>query len=274
MVGAWSVSAKFTALNQESWPYPFPESTSAKENSVIDVDSTIDQLQTSEPYPAASTNQTILYSAPLNVTYSFSIFLPVVSRSYDRIAAVTHADQFAHGRSEDYPEFGTGCSCDDCTNYVSQSLNKGGVGLRTGTWDPNSPFEWWYRKVLLWYQYSKTWSATDWFNRYVSQYPDEFEVYTSPIELEAGDFFLMDLHGIEISDPPDGIPDHARFVVGMGYSSVDPAEYTCTENPIPPSTFQLLTNQHCVDRKHITWFYNIGGVSIWPIHVVDSPTMN
>ena len=273
-LGVWSVSANSKGNDGNTWPYPPPEATLVDENSAVGEDTVADQLPSSEPYPAPAVNPTTTYVSPQNVTYSFFVYLPIIMRSYDRAAAVAHADQFAHDRSSDYPNFGTGCDCNDCTNYVSQSINKGGVALKTGNWDENSPFEWWYRKVFWWYEYSKTWSAADWFNTYLFQYPEEFEFRGWPDELEAGDFFLLDLHGAELSDPPDGIPDHARFIVGMGNSSIDPADYTCTSNPIPPSTFGLLANQHCVDRKHIIWNYNLEDFGPWPFHVVDMPTNN
>ena len=81
----------------------------------------------------------------------------------------------------------------------------------------------------------------------------------------------MDLHGEEIDDPPDGIPDHARFVVGYGYTSTDQEDYTdgCGSNQtIPASTYGLLVDQHCVDRKHVIWNYGVqGGIGYWPFHV-------
>jgi hypothetical protein len=30
-----------------------------------------------------------------------------------------------------------------------------------------------------------------------------------------------------------------------------------TTNPVPTSTYTLLINQHCIDRKHVAWNYNI-----------------
>lgn len=141
-LGAWSVSANSKVADSDTWPYPPPEATLVDESSVVGEDSSMDQLSSSEPYPAPAANPTTTYVSPQNVTYSFFIYLPIIFRSYDRKAAVAHADQFAHGRSGDYPNFGTGCSCKECTNYVSQSINKGGVALKTGNWDENSPFEW------------------------------------------------------------------------------------------------------------------------------------
>ncbi len=83
----------------------------------------------------------------------------------------------------------------------------------------------------------------------------------------------MDLRGILPEDPPDGIPDHARIIVGFGYTSVDQLDYTngCGgNNPIPPQVFILLADQHCVDRKNVAWNYNldITPLNLWPYYVV------
>lgn len=45
--------------------------------------------------------------------------------SYDRDAAVDHADTYAHDRAPNYPNYGTGQGCVDCTNYASQVLHQG-----------------------------------------------------------------------------------------------------------------------------------------------------
>lgn len=194
--------------------------------------------------------------------------------NYDRGAAVSYADTWAHTRNSNYPNYGSGCGCNDCTNYISQVLHNGGYPLRTGNWDENSIFEWWYRKRFgLWWQNSKTWSAADWLNTYVHQYQAaEFEIRSWPTDLEAGDFYLMDLYNNDDPDqPPDGKPDHGRVIVGYGLTSTNQGDYTdgCGNNkPIPPQTDTLLANQHCVDRWHVAWDYEIpGSVGRWSIHV-------
>src|SRR5690349_17075991 len=40
------------------------------------------------------------------------------STQYNRVAAVAYADQWAHGRNPNYPDF----TANDCTNFNSQSL--------------------------------------------------------------------------------------------------------------------------------------------------------
>jgi Putative amidase domain len=254
-------------FNNQS-PYPPPEITPT----IISESNDPISIPYPEPIdlPVESPPQQIPYYDNKENTYSF--FLPIIGKSYDRASAVNYADTWAHEpRNPNCPSFGTGCGCNDCTNYVSQVVHNGFYPLRTGNWDENSVFEWWYKKVLWWYESSKTWRATDWFNTYLFQYPNEFEFRSWPTELEAGDFFLMDLRGANPEDPPDGIPDHVRFVVGNGWTSTNQEDYTngCgTNQTIPSSTYKLLINQHCVDRKHVVWNYGVqGGVGFWPFHV-------
>jgi hypothetical protein len=267
LVSTAQVLANHLSIGDQS-PYPPPNINPTNTSGSYSLGST--------PYPdpvyapVASPPQPIpSYDATVNY---YSIFLPIIRKSYNRGGAINYADTWAHEpRNSNYPSFGTGCACNDCTNYVSQALHNGGYSLRTGNWDENSVFEWWYKKELWWYESSKTWRATDWFNTYLFQYPNEFELRSWPTELEGGDFFLMDLRGANPEDPPDGIPDHARFVVGNGWTSTNQEDYTdgCGANqPIPSSTYALLINQHCVDRKHVVWNYGVpSGVGYWSFHV-------
>jgi hypothetical protein len=263
--------SKMTAKLPEK-PYPGPGVNATS----LALESSDASAQSPYPPPENSTSVPILIGTPLSpIDYPYHIYLPIILKpSYNRLAAVDHADAHAHDRSTEYPEFGTGCVCDDCTNYISQSLHKGGLALKTGNWDPLSVFEWWYRPIyvgqlFIKWENSNSWSATPDFNTYLFQYLQEFEYMSWPTELEAGDFILMDLHGASLSEPPDGIPDHARFIVGYGFSSTEPADYGCIDPPIqpPPATYGLLANQHCVDRKHVLWDFRIEDIPVWPWHV-------
>ena len=206
----------------------------------------------------------VVIVVPLMLFVMLLSAIPVFASNYNRTNAAAYADNWAHDRNSAYKNYGTGCGCEDCTNFVSQALYNGGYPMRTGSWNTESYFEWWFRTVLLVKQNSKTWSATDWFNVYVAQYPGEFQYVISYANLAKGDFFLLDLNG-------DGSPDHARFVVGNGYTSTDQGDYTdgCgVNNTIPSQTYTLLIDQHCVDRKHVAWNYNLpGSVGRWYYHV-------
>lgn len=121
--------------------------------------------------------------------------------------------------------------------------------------------------------YSYTWGVTNWLNLYVAQYPNEFDVVSSEIQLDGGDFISLDLRNNETNEPvPDGKPDHGRVVVGYGNTSTSQDDYTdgCGgNNTIPPTTYTLLVNQHCTDRWHVAWDYNIQDIPRWYIHVID-----
>lgn len=260
----------FTNPSSDQSPYPPPETPSNPEVFEVPIAPT--------PYPGPENPLETMPpssqrdNADLIVSYDYQIFLPMIINSYDRIKAVAYADTWAHARNGNYPTYGTKCGCTDCTNYVSQAIHdNGNLALKIGDWDPSNVFEWWYKKVLWWYENSNTWSATDWFNTYVAQYPDEFEIYPWPTNLMPGDFFTMDLRGATPSDPPDGIPDHIRFVLGYGNTSTNQIDYTdgCgNNNSIPTMTYTLLIDQHCVDRKHVAWDYKLpGSIGRWSIHV-------
>lgn len=233
------------------------------------VDTTIAPVAIMTPTPTATATQT---STPTSTPTPIPT-TPPPSSNYDRVAAVNYADQWAHNRNGNYPNFGTGCNCVDCTNYSSQVLHNGNYPLRLGNENPESPFEWWYKDFGLWYTHSNSWSAANWFNLYVHQYEYEFEVNPPLSTLEGGDFIVMDLRDNENeNDPPDGIPDHIRVVVGEGYTSTDQADYECNVPPQTPplSTLTLLADQHCPDRKHVSWDYNLNlnVHNVWFIHVI------
>ena len=204
------------------------------------------------------------------------------SYTYNRTAAVSYADTWAHERNNVFPNYGTTCGCDDCTNYISQVLYNGDYPLRPGNWDANDEFQWWYRaddNDPSTDENSKTWSATDWFKSYIEHYDDEFSEFVvnpNPPVPQGGDFILLDLRNniFPLILIPDGLPDHGRALVGYGYTSTDQRDYTngCGNNDIiPDSALTLLANQHCTDRWHVAWDYNIDFniQGFWYIHIID-----
>jgi Putative amidase domain len=173
---------------------------------------------------------------------------------YNRSTAVSYADTWAKSRNSNYPNYGTGDGCNDCTNYVSQVLHNGGVPQISGSDDA---FHWYtYKDFWGTWKGSKSWAATDWFNTHASQFQStRYQYYSSgPSTLSSGDFFLMDLP----TNPFQG-PDHARVIVGWG---------TVLEGD-QIGQYKLLANQHCVDRKRVRWDYNLpAGTLLWAWHVI------
>jgi hypothetical protein len=207
-------------------------------------------------------------------TKTHRAFLSMVSISaYDRERAATYAIIWAHGRNPNYRDYGSGCACNDCTNFVSQALFAGGKVMKTGSYDKASPFEWWYYNSLnVFGQASHTWGGTPQINTYFHQFPREYEAKNSSDELVAGDMIILDLAGDSPADPPDGQPDHARMVVGFGKTSTDPVDYSngCGRNhEIPPEKTGVLVSQHCVDRNRVIWNYRADDPNIryWFWHV-------
>ena len=182
---------------------------------------------------------------------------PPSGYTYNRNVAVAYADDWAHGRNTNYPNYGVdadGDECDDCTNYLSQVLEAGGIPQISGSDDE---FHWYtYQNIWGTWLGSKSWAATDWFNNHVSQFQGvRYEFYPSgPSSLSAGDFFLMDLP----TNPFSG-PDHARVIMGMG--TVLEGDHI--------GEWMLLVSQHCIDRKRVRWDYNIPeGTTGWAWRVV------
>jgi len=178
----------------------------------------------------------------------------VNAASYNRTTAVNYADTWAKARNSNYPNYGTDTNCTDCTNYVSQVLNQGGVPQIPGSDDERHWYTW--RNIFGAWFGSKSWAATDWLNRHASQFQStRYQYYSGgPSTLSGGDFFLMDLP----TNPFQG-PDHARVIVGWG--NVQEGDQI--------GQYRLLANQHCVDRKRTRWDYNLpAGTAIWAWHVI------
>lgn len=110
--------------NSPDYPYPIPTNQSSQDIQVDDFWG----HEARFPYPFPE--QQITPSKSFDFTNLYQTFLPLTQRAlltYDRTSAVSWADQWAHGRHPCRPNYGSGSSCDDCTNYLSQVLNAGGL---------------------------------------------------------------------------------------------------------------------------------------------------
>lgn len=194
---------------------------------------------------------------PASLTYKIRLPIVLAPKKYDRQLAIEYADQWAHDRNIEFPNYGSTGACNDCTNYLSQMLYAGGHQLVAVY--SNTSFDWWYYcDEFSVCTNSNTWSATDWMNQYATNYNNQkFGAPTGWVEtLLPGDFFLMDLP----TSPQHGIPNHSRLVVGWGYP----------EEGDNLNTWRLLINQHCTDRKRVRWDYNLpDGTGFWLWHVID-----
>lgn len=144
-------------------------------------------------------------------------FAPALRTTYDRVAAVNYAKQYAMNANPEYIIFGG----TDCTNFTSQSLYAGGVPQVLG----------WYRSEDVWFYScsvfgqtrataSWTWSKASMLYNYllthasatqywVNQYPEGVNPGLWP-----GDVIFADWDAADGTHHPDTIIDHAMFVTG------------------------------------------------------------
>ena len=166
--------------------------------------------------------------------------------SYNRGQAVAYADQWAHGRNPAYVDL----SPNDCTNFISQAMNAGGLPQIGG--GNKDDWAWWYSQTPT-RGWSNSWSSAPDLNQHASNYQGTRFTYSTPGNQGSGDFLLMSLNGT-------GLPSHGRVIVGWGSSQeqVDP-------NTSPPlGTWGLLADQHTTDRKRVIWNDGIPpGTPLW-----------
>jgi hypothetical protein len=183
----------------------------------------------------------------------------VGSNYYNRTAAINYADAWVSNTKikrniSAYPNYGAtpGPNCNDCTNYLSQVLEAGGISQIKSTSQDDEGVWYTYLSSGNWYG-SRSWAATDWFKKHADAYKLRFQYsYSGPSTLNPGDFFLMDLQ------EQDNLPDHARVIIGTGIVEAGDGAGTQT----------LLASQHCTDRKRVKWDYLIQNVTTYPFRVV------
>ncbi len=205
---------------------------------------------------------------PSSVDYLIDIDKFVVGGSISYLR--TEASNYADARAHDYnfincPYYfsGYGCLIDDydCMNFSSQTMREGGF-----PYNPTPPghdwiTEWYYDASIS--DSSLTWKYVPDFMTYQSGRTTEFSRTTSLTLLRRGDLVPIDL--LNGAYPgQDGIADHMRIIVGAGLSSPFHQDYNCDScpPPLPPDLvysplFDLLVNQHTIDRWQIPWDYNV-----------------
>jgi hypothetical protein len=83
---------------------------------------------------------------PSSTDYYVDLDALIVGNIYNNGAAVAYADIWAHGRNSNYPDYGTSDNCNDCTNFVSQVLESGGIPRIEHTSFDNEYY--WYVKTV------------------------------------------------------------------------------------------------------------------------------
>jgi len=130
--------------------------------------------------------------------------------SYDRVASVAYAKQYALTYNSAFKHFNN-----DCTNFVSQSLNAGGWEMVTGYYTNQDV--WWYACALpggYVCNASYTWGAAYNFRQFLNTSPGNRTVAAQQLSnLFTGDIIFADWDGPS-GHHPDGRVDHVMFVTG------------------------------------------------------------
>jgi len=189
-----------------------------------------------------------------------------VGAVYNRTAAVDYANTWAYGRNANYPNYGSQGDnpCNDCTNFVSQVLQAGGLPT-IANFSQNDSYAWYVYSLMPGWAIADTWKVTSSPNlasmkshadAYPSRYQFVGQARANVESLGRGDFFLLD----DDVNPFQG-PDHASVIVGEGFAEEPPEERTL---------WRLLRNAHCNDRKKIRWDYGIDLAvdAVWAYRVV------
>jgi hypothetical protein len=170
-----------------------------------------------------------------------ALALASAASAYNGAAAASYADTYWQNYNSAWPSFaGSG---GDCTNFVSQALYAGGIGMRT------SPT---YSGTSAWYmvQKKKRWSySTSWVNAQdqsifalqslpgvtqVASYYGLAPGATAPDDAQQGDVVLYDWND-------DGVYDHEAIV-------------TASDGANPDGTTNWdLVDAHTNDRYHAYW---------------------
>lgn len=160
-----------------------------------------------------------------NIVVATPYVVQRINDGYDRKKAVEYAEKYWNTHSGSYRYFGE----DDCTNFVSQALHAGGIGMNFTT---SRGKGWWYRGPKE--EWSLSWAVAHSLVMYLrhnkkSQGP-RAEERSHAKGLEIGDVICYDWQG-------DGRWDHNTIV-----TKIDP-------NGEP------LVNAHSVDSQHRYWEY-------------------
>lgn len=177
------------------------------------------------------------YNASTNAGSGISMHatLPNVS------AAVSYAERYAwNANTAQYKDFdGT-----DCTNFVSQILEAGGVSQDSYT---NENYGWWHRVVNGRHEHSISWIRSDTFARYMGVGYTTNRIMNFSMNIQVGDAIALDNNS-------DGDWDHMGFVT---YKASRPGSYTL-DNMILTYT-DFIIAQHSsnynswVSENHNNW---------------------
>ena len=210
---------------------------------------------------------------PLSIGYLIDIdkFIVGASISYIRTKASNYADARAHDydfMNCPYYFGGYGCSIDgyDCMNFSSQTMHVGGFPYNPSPPGHNWITEWYYDASID--DSSLTWKNVPDFMTYQSGRSNDFLRTTSLTTLRRGDLVPLDLLDQWGYPGHDNVADHMRVIVGAGLSIPFGEDYV-DPNTIYNPIFEMLIDQHFIDRWQVPYNYNTGPGDVLDfIHII------
>ncbi len=181
-----------------------------------------------------------------------------LGEAYQRVAAAAYADGWAH--SVDVSRFGYFPE-NDCVNFASQMQFQGGLAMHPAERDgeglnAQDRSQWWNYTPTLG-SASLTWRTVPDF-LYYTQHRSEFMAVGNVASLQRGDVIFLDLWDEAANRPGhDGVYDHLKEVVGLGYISPYPLDYASGLDLSGTTAYGLLTDGHTNDRWHVPWDFNV-----------------
>ena len=170
-------------------------------------------------------------------------------QKYNRAAAVSYADNWSATypsgncpRNGSYPNFGCFSTGNDCTNFVSQVMEAGGLPQERSGFGTSDSENWYHdtNSTSTTFGQNNSWKLASALESYAYNRPGRFLHVYDINRLSPGDFYLMDLGS--------GQPDHARVIVGYGHpdEAIAGGSYTL-------SSIGWLTDSHSNERHHVIW---------------------
>jgi hypothetical protein len=202
----------------------------------------------------------------------FDKFVVGSSNSYRRTTAASYADARTHTYNCNYYDNTYGCyiESNDCMNLSSQVMKAGGFPYIPANppWH-NWETEWYYDATNQFY--SQTWRYVPSFMTYQAGRPSEFSRTSYITTLRRGDLIPLDLRMQDGTPGQDGFADHMRVVVGAGLSSPFYNDYDYDLELVTNPVFDMLVDQHSIDRWQVPWDYKLTGPEILDfIHIIKN----
>lgn len=161
--------------------------------------------------------------------------------AYNGSAAAGYADSWWNQRNPNWPNYGSGSGCTDCTNFVSQALNAGGYSMVGVGGSTTSDYNW-FAQSQWW-----GWNTTNSWRLVVNQYNFQNNHYP-------GGWSNATRAGTDGGATVNTIGDlyFYDFGDGAGLSHMS-IEVAYGADATYPTWNGDLVDAHCNDRYHAIW---------------------